>query len=143
MNPYWVEMNSLYDYNRKLSQLYLYGFNKGMLTKKQIMEEPFSFYIRSSFYVYQTVELQVDYMCNENKDKKIAEVCSSSTLLHLNIHNKMISYIQYKSFNLGVVFILFTASVALFLLCRFKYKSIYRAYSKRLRELMSPDHVQI
>jgi hypothetical protein len=89
-----------------------------------------------------TLPVEVDYMC-EKKENSIAELCIAKALLKISIHNSIVSFVQYKSINLGIVFTLFTVMLALFLICRYKYRSIKDRAYRELRELTNPQHCQL
>jgi hypothetical protein len=63
--------------------------------------------------------------------------------MHIDIHNNIVSYVQYKSVNIALTLILATSLVALLLLCKTKYNSIYNRAREDLKELTNPTKCQI
>lgn len=63
--------------------------------------------------------------------------------LKINIHNNIVSYIQYKSINIGLILLLLTILAALVLLCRYKYRSIYMKKYQDLKDLTNPQKYQL
>ena len=92
--------------------------------------------------VNEEILLEVDFLCAKGLDGP-KHVCSADVLLKLNIHDNLVSYIRWKSFNIGLALLLCTSLLALFLLCRYKYKSIYRRAYQNLKELTNPDKCEI
>jgi len=88
--------------------------------------------------VNENVLLEVDYLCTKGLNGP-KHICSSDVILNLNIHNNLVSYIRWKSFNIGLALLLGTTLAAVFLLCRYKYRSIYHRAYKKLKELTNPD----
>jgi len=63
--------------------------------------------------------------------------------LKVNIHTNILSYVQYKSINIGLILLLATVFAALVLLCRYKYNSIYQTKYQDLKELTNPQKYQL
>ena len=138
---YWVEMTELSSYfvleNIQKDRVFIFGIHNGTVFIKELLQESFSLIVSSAEPVETTTVFEISYLCLKG-NSTLKEPCQATIELKTSIHGNIVSYVKYKSINIGIVFVLFTVLFAVFLLCRYKYGSLHDQARREFKELTSP-----